>query len=436
MRSWTRALGATLPFLLTAPTHPASAGIDRARFALDAEFVLIPAGEYVMGTARSVPGARPQEWPRRVLVTRPFRMQTTEVTRGQWTSVMRSAPPAPPGCGADCPVVGVSWNQIQEFLRRLNAAEPGGRYRLPTEAEWEYAARAGSSTAYPWGDAPDCTRGNFGSGRNRSDCAGAAPGRPAPVASYPANAWGLHDMHGNALEWVQDTWSEYRPGLPAVDPAGPEPPAAGSSVRKVVRGGYWGGGADELRSAYRSGETQDAQSGWEGEGVLGFRVVREVPEGSAEDVRLPEEIVRQVPVFPRNVFVLAESERSELVLNRGAIPTHDLRETEVRGVWVSRRSGQETPFRSWWTLPPDVFAPGEEVRIEHGTDAPNLSQVKVTAAWAGSAFSVATSEGAGGARVSSFGVGTLKDRFSVRVVATATSEFEAGWVYRYEYTLY
>jgi formylglycine-generating enzyme required for sulfatase activity len=156
-------------------------------------------------------------------------------------------------CGYTCPVQSVSWDDIQQFLVRLNQQDPGKGYRLPTEAEWEYAARAG-------------TRGDYGiAGAVCSfawivDC---SQNRTWPVAQKPANAWGLHDMHGNVREWVQDWYGTY-PSTPQTNPTGP----ATGSVR-VLRGGLWSDFAIYARSANRGLYTPSFRSA-----TFGFRLAR------------------------------------------------------------------------------------------------------------------------------------------------------------------
>ena len=141
------------------------------------------------------------------------------------------------------PVVCVSWNDAQAYVEWLSA-ETGGHYRLPTEAEWEYAARAGSTTEYSWGN-------DIAS--NWENCVyyvcGDSYEYTAPVGSFPANAWGLHDMHGNVWEWVQDCWNDSYQGAPTDGSAW----ESGDCGRRVLRGGSWYNTARHLRSANRSG---------------------------------------------------------------------------------------------------------------------------------------------------------------------------------------
>jgi formylglycine-generating enzyme required for sulfatase activity len=176
-------------------------------------------------------------------------MQTSEVTVGEWTSIMGKRLLKPQRGPADLPITRVSWFDCMEFIEKMNARGEG-TYRLPTEAEWEYACRAGSDQPFHWGAERDCARAMFGnSSQKGGECVGQskhAPDGPAPVKSYDPNAWGLFDMHGNVWEWCQDWFGEYSKGS-AVDPSGP----ASGNV-KVRRGGSWLSEGHRLRCANRA----------------------------------------------------------------------------------------------------------------------------------------------------------------------------------------
>ncbi|OQW97702.1 MAG: hypothetical protein BWK74_05940 [Desulfobacteraceae bacterium A6] len=253
-------------------------------------FVYIKPGTFMMGSPSGETGRFDNETQHQVTLTKGFYMGETEVTVGQWRTFARDAgykTEAETGGGAyvwtgkwekkegtywdnpgfaqsdNHPVTCVSWNDAQEFIRRLNQKEGGNNYRLPTEAEWEYAARAGSEAAFS------------GGGIAKTDCAhdpvlnalgwycGNADKKTHPVAQKNSNSWGLYDMHGNVWEWVQDWKGDY-PAGPVTDPAGP---SAGSS--RVVRGGSWDDFAGFCRSAFRFNGTPEVRVSY-----LGFRLSR------------------------------------------------------------------------------------------------------------------------------------------------------------------
>lgn len=215
-------------------------------------FVLIPAGMFDMGSPIDEAHRDISEMQHPVTITRPFFMQTTEVTVDQWRTVMGRRWFARKKGAADMPVVKVSWYDTQKFIHKLNRLT-GDTYALPTEAQWEYAARAGTQTAYFWGGSIDCTRAMVANNPrkyNRCVAANAAAGHkagmPAPVKSYPANAWGLFDMHGNVWEWCQDLYHRYD-SVSVVDPCETE-----VGQDRVRRGGSWFGPDYASRSANRA----------------------------------------------------------------------------------------------------------------------------------------------------------------------------------------
>ena len=171
-----------------------------------------------------------------------FRLGKYEVTFAQWDACVSDGGCDDNGDGrGNQPVIYVSWDDVQSFIDWLNN-KTGGNYRLPTEAEWEYAARAGTTTKYSWGN-------DIGS--NRANCyndeCGDSWDYTAPVGSFPANPWGLHDMHGNVWEWVQDCLNYDYVGAPTDGSAW----TSGNCSQRVVRGGAWGDDAWNLRSASR-----------------------------------------------------------------------------------------------------------------------------------------------------------------------------------------
>ena len=154
------------------------------------EMVLIPAGKFMMGSPVSGVGRRENETQHEVTLTKPFYMGKYEVTQEQWQVIMGSNPSEKKG--VKWPVGNLSWNDCQDFIQKLNAKTKGG-YRLPTEAEWEYACRAGTTTAYAFGDSITLGDANFGPG-----------GKSVTVGSYKPNGFGLYDMHGYVWEWCED----------------------------------------------------------------------------------------------------------------------------------------------------------------------------------------------------------------------------------------
>lgn len=205
-------------------------------------FAWIPPGTYARGSEPGEAGRDADEGPRHeVTLTRGFLLGVHEVTQAQWTAVM-GRNPAVFHRGADAPrrpVESVSWDDCQRFLAALNRRD-AGRFRLPTEAEWEYAARAGTTTRYPWGDDPagHATHAH-GWANSRSYAI------THPVGTKAANVWGLHDLHGNVWEWCSDWYGPYAAG-PQLDPTGPA-----TGRERVFRGGSWYDFPPSLRSANR-----------------------------------------------------------------------------------------------------------------------------------------------------------------------------------------
>jgi len=188
------------------------------------EMVLVPAGKFKMGSPASEKDRNSNETQHEVTLTKPFYMGKYEVTQEQWQAVMGNNP-SRFTIGAKYPVTNVSWNDCQEFIKKRNAKTSEG-YRLPTEAEWEYACRAGTSTAYSYGDSITKIDANIGGNRGKGDSI-------KEVGSYKPNAFGLYDMHGNVFEWCEDGGfgADYPKGA-VTDPKGP---AKGDG--RVFRGG-------------------------------------------------------------------------------------------------------------------------------------------------------------------------------------------------------
>lgn len=234
--------------------------VERIRKRRDAYFaelspmIAIKGGCFQMGSPRSEEGRRKDEHQHEVCVE-DFEIGKFEVTQAMWQAVMGSNPRHYKGDNR--PVEQVSWNDVQDFIGKLNE-KTGHQYRLPTEAEWEYAARAGSTTAYPWGD---------DIGRNKANCDGCGSRwddrEAAPVGSFAPNAWGLYDTVGNAWEWTCSRYDRAYSGresrcAPQDDPG-----------RRVIRGGSWAHAPEGVRSAYRS----KFSTGYRNPG-FGFRLSR------------------------------------------------------------------------------------------------------------------------------------------------------------------
>jgi sulfatase modifying factor 1 len=235
-------------------------------------FVLIRPGHFEMGSPPGEAGRRDDETRHGVTLTHPYYLATTEVTQRQWVALMGSNPSQFRSAGPQAPVERVSWSEVQEFLRRLNAGGEGV-FRLPTEAEWEYACRAGTETSYSFGRLLTTSDANYD---GRYPLPGQRRGqyreRTVAVASFQPNAWGLYDMYGNVWEWCADAYCPYPTG-DVIDPEG-----ACRSPYKVIRGGSWYFGADAARSASRY--THEPQlRGFS----IGFRVLRETGGGKTRN---------------------------------------------------------------------------------------------------------------------------------------------------------
>ncbi|MEZ5471360.1 MAG: SUMF1/EgtB/PvdO family nonheme iron enzyme [Marinicella sp.] len=206
------------------------------------EMVVIPAGSFRMGSNKKT-----DEQPIHTVNIKQFAMSTTEVTFAQWDACYNaggcSRKPNDHGWGrGNRPVIMVSWNDAKEYSKWLSN-KTGKSYRLPSESEWEYAALAGSSSKYSWGDSISCSQAKYGW---RGDH---CPGKgTSPVKSYAKNAFGLYDMHGNVWEWVEDRWHDNYLGAPADGSAR----TSSSDSKRVLRGGSWDFNPSYLRSATRS----------------------------------------------------------------------------------------------------------------------------------------------------------------------------------------
>ena len=234
-----RALGVAspAPLVQSAPAQPVPRAGQIVKDCADCpEMVVIPAGSFEMGS-NETSGEQPVH---RVNVLS-FLLGKTEVTQGQWKAVMGSNPSSFSSCGDDCPVERVNWNDAQEFAERLSQ-KTGKQYRLPSEAEWEYAARAGTSTKWSFGD-NESQLGDYAWFRGNSQA------KTQRVAQKRPNAFGLFDMHGNVWEWVQDCWHDNYAAAPTDGSAWT---TSCSDTRQGLRGGSGDLVSANLRSANRS----------------------------------------------------------------------------------------------------------------------------------------------------------------------------------------
>lgn len=225
---------------LAGPTFTNSLGL---------EFLWIPAGEF---TADDEDGSADKNRSRRFIAEKPFYLGKYEVTQAQWLALMGGRPGK--FKGDEHPVESVSWHDAQFFIRVLNEREDTDKYRLPTEAEWEYAARAGVSLALPVDDVSFHAWYNFNSG-----------GCTHPAGLKKANAFGLHDLHGNVSEWVADVYEKFPAPDAVISPAG-----SGADGRRVARGCSWRHDAGVCRAGQRFYFDPDERHSF-----IGFRVLRE-----------------------------------------------------------------------------------------------------------------------------------------------------------------
>ena len=255
--------GKPIPFKreeVIAATNPSST----INLANNLQLLRIPAGSFQMGSNQGADNEKPVH---AVTIARPFWMSKTETTFAQYDAYVAASGKAKPkdkGWGRGSrPVINVSWNDAQGYAKWLSTNNGQSlQCRLPSEAEWEYAARAGSTTKYSWGD---------NVGRNKANCETCGSQwdnkQTAPVGSFPANRFGLQDMHGNVWEWVQDTWHSNYQGAPVNGSAWNS-----ASGNRVLRGGSWGNSPFDLRSASHVMFGPHLRSY-----VVGFRVVCSPP---------------------------------------------------------------------------------------------------------------------------------------------------------------
>lgn len=277
IESWgVEGIATPTPSPTASPTVPSSITVNVAD-PIPMKLVHIPAGSYMMGSPANERSRDPDEGPvHLVTIDYDFFMGETEVTQKQWRTVMGTNPAQNFGVGDEYPVYGVSWDDCQAFLAALNELGQG-TFRLPSEAEWEYACRAGTTTRFYFGDSLGCEDGcmNCGTDKgvifvpNRIDymwfCVDGS-GSQAVRQRLP-NGFGLYDISGNVWEWCQDIYQDSYEGAPSDGSAWQAP---SSSSDRVVRGGTWSLGAEYSRSSSRDLLRSDV-----GHFNVGFRVVRE-----------------------------------------------------------------------------------------------------------------------------------------------------------------
>ncbi|MDR2199428.1 MAG: formylglycine-generating enzyme family protein [Deltaproteobacteria bacterium] len=271
------ALFAALLFIATLFAAPLASAQDYEN-SLGMSFVKIKAGTFMMGNdPKQYDATEPDEEPRhKVTITRDYYIGVHEVTQAQWERIMGDNPSNNPG--PNLPVENMTTDQVLEFIRRLNELENTETYRLPTEAEWEYAARAGTDTPWHFGSDPEKI--------DDYDWTASNSNGTKKVGTLRPNPWGLHDVHGNVKELVSDYYSlDYYEDSPQKDPAGPEEDELNS---RVARGGAWYNSPERTRSSYRyfldNGETDEN---------IGFRLAFNDPpsgksqgNGSRDDLRV------------------------------------------------------------------------------------------------------------------------------------------------------
>ena len=269
-------------------------GIDQDCNGIDAQcvitnsigmtFVYIRAGTFNMGSPVNEPSRSDDETQHQVTLTQSYYIQNTETTQGQYQRVLGDNPSSFTNCGMNCPVDYVSWSDAQIFIEALNLLEQTDSYRLPTEAEWEYACRAGSQSAFENGRITETGCGidanlskmgwycgnssvTYNSCYDASHIDGPSCAGTHPVAQKNANRWGLYDMHGNLSEWCSDWYGEFQTSS-VKDPKGPPQDPLSRSSFKILRGGNWRSSVGTCRSAFRGRNSPEKRSRY-----YGFRVV-------------------------------------------------------------------------------------------------------------------------------------------------------------------
>jgi len=226
------------------------------------EFIFIPSGSFTMGSSTGNEDEKP---PHEVKISEFFYLQTTQVTQGQWKEVMEDNPSHFKDCGADCPVENVSWVDAQRFIQKLNENEGTDRQHLPTEAEWEYACRAGTTNVFSFGDDKRQLEEYVWFADNSQS-------KTHPSGTRKPNPWGLYDMHGNVYEWVEDDYHDNYKNAPDDGSSWVDDPRG---TLRVIRGGSWFNDSQYCRSANRYSISPNLRLNF-----IGFRLARSVTPGT------------------------------------------------------------------------------------------------------------------------------------------------------------
>ncbi len=257
-------------FCLILTTQAAAGEENRITNHLGMTFIRVAPGTFLMGSPETEEHRTGNETQHQIHIKKSFYLQQNEVTLEQWRAVMGNSWFIKRDGTARTPVTRVSFYDVQKFIKKLNK-KGSAQYRLPSEAEWEYACRAGTTTAYSWGNDIDCSKAMYANNQKKlCDCCdyyrsvGLPVNGPAPVGSFAPNPWGFYDMHGNVWEWCADVYSDdiRTPGVNTYD--------LFSSRPRVRRGGSWYKYGQFLRSANRTYAHPGARFQ-----TTGFRLVRE-----------------------------------------------------------------------------------------------------------------------------------------------------------------
>jgi formylglycine-generating enzyme required for sulfatase activity len=228
--------------------------------------IVVQAGKFIMGSSESKSDLDASERPQHeVTIAKPFAISKFEVTFEEWDACVAAAvcPRVQDHWGrGQMPVINVKWGDAKQYVGWLSRLM-GNDYHLLTEAEWEYAARAGTTSRYSWGDDPGKDNANCSSCGSQWDRK-----QSAPVGSFKSNALGLYDMHGNVWEWVEDSWHDNYDGAPTDGSAWLR---GGDPSYRVIRGGSWRNDAEFIRAAVRAKRNVNVQFD-----TLGFRVARKL----------------------------------------------------------------------------------------------------------------------------------------------------------------